>query len=179
MTTIQTNTELHPFERAGLGTAPFRFIGMDVKRGPIQLADGSEVGSPGQPMGTCDYCGTGIADCYSVQSADGKRFIVGCDCVCKLARTSNEKRDPIIAAINREARKVKTARRHERESQRITEGKAWFEQHREQFTAMPHPVAWRAEQGETYADMFDWFMMNAGNAGKLRAIAEAKAKINA
>lgn len=34
-------------------------------------------------MGSCDYCGQGIAICVSVQSRDGKRFVVGCDCADK------------------------------------------------------------------------------------------------
>ncbi len=46
---------MHPFESAGLGKAPFRFAGCESRIGPITLADSiTQIGSPGQPMGTCD-----------------------------------------------------------------------------------------------------------------------------
>lgn len=74
---------MHVFEKAGLGKAPFRLVNVYTKRGPIQLGNGLSVGAPNQPMGSCDYCGTGIAECFEILSADGKRFVVGCDCVRK------------------------------------------------------------------------------------------------
>lgn len=101
---------IHPFEAAGLGLAPFKLIGFDRKVGPIKMEDGTEVGAPGQPMGTCDYCGTGIADCYRIKSSDLKTFIVGCDCVLKLGRSDNRlvgevKRKKL--ALDRAKRQVK------------------------------------------------------------------------
>jgi hypothetical protein len=56
--------KVHIFERAGLAKAPFRYVGSTYRVGPIRFIDkGVEVrvGSPGQPMGTCDYFG-GRAD---------------------------------------------------------------------------------------------------------------------
>ena len=71
------NVGKHKFELAGLGLAPFRFIGANEKR--ITYPDGSsKAGS------SCDYCATGIAlECW-VESADGKRFKVGCNCIEKV-----------------------------------------------------------------------------------------------
>lgn len=88
---MDTNTataevaRVHPFEKAGLGKAPFRCVGVETKVGPIVTPDGTTIGSPGQPMGSCQYCGTGISDCFWIVSADNKRFYVGCDCVRKTA----------------------------------------------------------------------------------------------
>lgn len=73
----------HVFTRSGNGQAPFRCVGYSHRVGPLVLADGSQVGYEGQPMGTCDHCGTGIAECFEILSADGKRFIVGSSCVFK------------------------------------------------------------------------------------------------
>lgn len=55
----------HPFERAGLGQAPFRFIGATRGRS------------------SCCYCGTAIATKFFVRSADGQTFHAGCDCIAK------------------------------------------------------------------------------------------------
>jgi hypothetical protein len=74
--------DVHPFERAGLGLAPFRFVG--VTENMIRHPDGTC-----QPGGTCDYCANGIRwECH-VLSADGKRFKVGCDCIGRLASRTN------------------------------------------------------------------------------------------
>src|SRR5689334_12559868 len=77
-------TWTHPFEKAGLGVAPFQCIGHQRRVGPIPGPGGTEIGAPGQPMGTCDYCGTGIADCYVIRSSNGETFIVGSDCVARV-----------------------------------------------------------------------------------------------
>jgi len=163
---------VHPFERSGLGVAPFRFLGLTVEVGPIRLPDGiTAIGSPGQPMGTCDHCGQGIKYVCHIGSADGKRFKVGCDCVRKLARASNCKTDPVIRAIADARRKKDREARQAREAKAIAEGRARFEANRAALEAMPHPQEWRAEKGESYADSVDWMMKNAGNAGKLRVLA--------
>lgn len=76
-------TKQHIFEAAGLGLAPFRCVGCYVDKGPRDLGNGLTAGAPGQPMGTCDYCGTGILYCFRIVSSDGKSFVVGSDCVAK------------------------------------------------------------------------------------------------
>ena len=70
-------TRLHDFERAGLGAAPFRFIGMEEKT--YQACHGAPV----QPGSSCDYCGTAIRYVCWIKSSDGKQFKVGTDCVHK------------------------------------------------------------------------------------------------
>lgn len=79
-------SDIHVFEAAGLGKAPFRVLGVECKVGPIRYERNGvevQVGSPGQPMGCCAYCFTGIMECWSIRSADGKVFDVGCECVRK------------------------------------------------------------------------------------------------
>lgn len=106
---VQTENGIHDFERAGLGKAPFRCVGMHTSLGPIRMAGPGgvtiEVGSPGQPMGCCAYCGQGIADCYTVKSADGKTFTVGCDCVRRTGDAGMKKVvNALVAKKNREKR---------------------------------------------------------------------------
>jgi hypothetical protein len=75
---------IHPFEAAGLGLAPFRFVGMEHKT--FQACPGAPI----QVGGSCDYCSTGISYFCWIESADGRRFKVGSDCVAKV--------DPALAA---------------------------------------------------------------------------------
>jgi hypothetical protein len=71
-----TTSTVHPFERAGLGHAPYRCYGCRENRFEMP-------GFGWKPGGSCDYCGTGILYEYVIKSADGVEFVVGCDCVNK------------------------------------------------------------------------------------------------
>ncbi len=72
---------LHPFEKAGLGKAPFHCTAVTVN--VYDSGAGSLFGSHKQPGGSCDYCGTGIMYEYWIKGADGSQFKVGSDCVAK------------------------------------------------------------------------------------------------
>jgi hypothetical protein len=75
--TTTTTTELiHPFERAGLGKAPFTCLG--VAENKFDLGNGHT-----KPGGCCRFCYTGILYEYLIISSDNKRFVVGCECVKK------------------------------------------------------------------------------------------------
>lgn len=166
---MNRRTLIHPFEDAGLGRAPFRFVGMENRVGPIKSHDHktgitTEIGSPGQPMGSCDYCGQGIALCCHIKSSDGKRFIVGSDCV---ARTYGEK-DPVALDTKRAIARHRRQRDAASKGRRIEAARATFERHRTLFEAEPHPNAYWAGKGQTLADSIDWFFKNAGTAGKLK-----------
>jgi len=63
----------HAFEVAGLGKAPFKFIGVNENRL-----------KSGQPGGTCGYCWNGILYEYRIVSYDGKVSSVGCNCIEKV-----------------------------------------------------------------------------------------------
>lgn len=78
--------KIHCFEEAGLGKAPFRFVG--IESAGDRAAVNAERAADGLCYTTnnatsCDYCGMGILNAYCVASADGKRFKVGCDCIRK------------------------------------------------------------------------------------------------
>jgi len=68
----------HPFQKAGLGTAPFSCT--HVSENVFRLPDGSA-----KAGGCCDYCGTGIRWEFWIKGsiANAKQFKVGCDCVAK------------------------------------------------------------------------------------------------
>lgn len=84
--------KLHPFEEAGLGQAPFVFVG--ITKNVYSAAPGHI-----QPGGCCSYCSQGIMWECQIQSHDGKRFAVGLDCVRKLERVDNV----LVNAMKRES----------------------------------------------------------------------------
>jgi hypothetical protein len=90
MTKNNTAAEnVHPFEAAGLGAAPFRVAGMSERT--FQACPGATV----KAGGCCKFCYTGIRWAIIVVSADGKVFDVGTDCANKV--------DP---SFSREARRM-------------------------------------------------------------------------
>lgn len=158
---------IHVFEKAELGKAPFRVVGVEERRGPIRIAQPNgivlEIGSPGQPMGTCDYCGQGIAECWTIKSADGKKFVVGCDCV---RRTGDAGLKKVVNKHRNEARK-------RREDERIAACKQLLaddQDLRDTLDAKPHPNEWRAGKGDTRLDWSEWMLKHSGNAGSMKVV---------
>ena len=83
-------TELHCFEKSGLGRAPFRCVGIAsipssslAEQNPtaynLAMADLPK----GLHCGSCAHCGTAIMHNFIIESSDARRFVVGCDCVAK------------------------------------------------------------------------------------------------
>lgn len=80
----------HPFENAGLGKAPFRLIGMYSIPSPA-LAEVNPAAYQAElaamprdcGIGSCAFCGMPLTHNFIIQSADKRRFSVGCDCVDK------------------------------------------------------------------------------------------------
>lgn len=154
----------HKFEVAGLGKAPFQVIGMVEKRGPITLANGSQIGAPGQPMGTCDFCGTGIANCFQIRSADGKTFIVGSDCVMKTGDKI------LINPIKIQANEAKKAATHKRQDEKIAAGMAKFEELKSDLASKPHPHEYHASQGKTLLDYYQFCLAGSGRTNTINIL---------
>lgn len=72
-----TTVRAHPWELAGLGRAPFRYVGMYEEL--FRMPDGSV-----KAGGSCNYCGQGIRYCFKCVSSDDKSFVVGCDCIARV-----------------------------------------------------------------------------------------------
>lgn len=156
---------IHKFEQAGLGKAPFRMLGMFESRCSGQPnANGVSVGFAGQPAGTCDFCGTGIANCFQIQSADGKTFVVGEDCVRKVDDTG------LYDTVKRAANKLKTAARHEREKKTISEMYPVFQAAIQSEVNKPHP--WHGDMYKqfTMADYLQSCWNVSGASGRLKLI---------
>lgn len=165
-TTIETNaTAAHPFTRAGLGAAPFRYLGERAQtiaygQRVILEVDGYQVTT--KAGGTCAYCGTFIVNMHNVRSADGKVFHVGIDCLEKVYGPTHKithaaKRAMASQAKARDAAKIAAA------AQALT-----LEQIRAALAAQSHPSPARAARGETLLDSVVWMMAHAGQTGKLK-----------
>ena len=149
--------KVHVFEAAGLGKAPFAFVGWYEDRGPKVMGDGYTVGAPGQPMGTCEYCGTGIAICCQVQSSDGRTFVVGSDCVAKTGD----------AGLKKKVDELKAEAIRKKQGETISANWAWVEKNREKLATLPYGRY-------TMLESIEWFYKNAGRSGKIRIIRTAK-----
>lgn len=121
----------HPFEKAGLGKAPFSCTG--VTENVWENGDGTTKGG-----GVCDYCGTGIRWEFWIKGsiAGAKQFKVGCDCVAKtgwgidrfLEVRAEHTRARRQAGVQkrRDARKAQIeAERAQRTAQRLEATQAW------------------------------------------------------
>lgn len=149
---------VHVFERAGLGLAPFRFVGFYTAK--FQACPGALV----QPGTSCDYCGTGIMYVCRIKSADGKFFKVGCDCVAKTGDAGMiqaYKKSPEYRAHQRELAhakdQVKTAELNEILARPLVQAS---------LKSQPHPVAHFAGQGKTYLDYIKYCLGGSGAAGR-------------
>lgn len=156
---------IHKFEAAGCGVAPFRVLGVEVRVGPLKFVDKKSgldvtVGSPGQPMGCCDYCGQGIAECWIIVDAKGHRFMVGSTCVNKTGD----------AGLRRGMAPHKRKLAHARDDARIAAARELGNRDdvRGALEALPHPNPYRAEQGDTLADWCGWMLSNAGRSGMIK-----------
>lgn len=155
-----SETTVHVFERAGLGLAPFRYIGYERKT--YQAAPGAPI----QPGASCDYCGTGIIDTCRIQSADGRTFKVGSTCVNRTGDRGLV--DPVKRAIRRE----KAEQRKTKEIFRIEAALALLDSRpdlQDRFRGLPHPTL-KPVDGRpalTLLNWANWQATRAGHAGRL------------
>jgi len=155
---------VHPFERAGLGLAPFRVVGMIERRGPINTVLGGvlvSVGAPGQPMGSCKFCGIGIAYCFVVRSSDKREFEVGSDCV---ARTRTE----ILPAVKRQVAKAERERVQARVDARVGSARVSLEREDVRAVLRARSTNYGTSTGrrQTVLAWAEWMLAHAGRKGQ-------------
>jgi len=143
-------TIIHPFEAAGLGLAPFRLLSV--------VASG---------LRGCAYCGTGIKVHCHIVSADGKRFIVGSDCVRRVSQKVDTTLDlDVRREMDRIAWQKREAKREARWlalKTRMDAAKALLAADPHLFTAEPHPNPYFERQGLKMRDYFEWQLKHGGD----------------
>ncbi len=125
---------MHAFEAAGLGVAPFEFVGVLHNEGS-----------------SCDYCGTRISlECW-IKGAGGGQFKVGSDCIRRIG-------DAALAEAHRwdHGRLAHVAAlRERREGAAKAALRAWIEENRPALALLPHSRGhkhWRTREPLTLLD---------------------------
>jgi hypothetical protein len=162
---FEIGQKYHQFEIAGLGKAPYVFLGVEKR---VYCAC---QGAPAQPGSTCDYCGTGIMLLYWLRSAVGREFKVGCDCILK----TNSDRALRVAVENakqqhdREMREARAEKKRIADLARINAAKERLSEIAEKLRAEPHPMAASGPffAGKTRLDWAEWMLEHAGMSGRL------------
>lgn len=153
-------TIIHKFESAGLGQAPFRYVGYQ------EITYQACPGAPVVAGGSCDYCGACIRDAFFIESADHKKFKVGSDCIYKIGDAG------LVDTVKRAANQVKTQKRHEREKQFIALNEEKMIEKFAKLSDIKHPNSYFAEQGKTMRDYQLFLYQNRGPAAKIKMIKE-------
>lgn len=151
------NVGKHAFEVAGLGKAPFRYIGMEES--VITYPDGTS-----KAGGCCKYCYTGIRYVFNIRSSDGVVSGVGCDCIAKVGDEGllkAYKTSPEWRKLQREKREAKGKVARETVDSLIAAN-------RDKLAAMPHPHGFTDRKtGEplTMLDQVQWMADHCGTSG--------------
>ena len=141
----------HAFETAGLGLAPFRFVGCVEKK--YQACHGAPI----QPGGTCDFCGNAIMECCVIISSDGRTFMVGSVCVYKTGDAG------LVRVVKADERR----RKAERDAARIVAARQTIARDdvRSALAAKPHPMF----DDSTLLNWCLWMLDHAGTSGRIKA----------
>ena len=80
----------HVFEKAGLGKSPYTFKGVCsipsshlAAHNPDAYNTQMRVLPKGYHIGSCSFCGHPLVHNYLLESSDGNKFSVGCECIYK------------------------------------------------------------------------------------------------
>jgi hypothetical protein len=180
-----TNSEVHPFEKAGLGKAPFRYIGQvpqDICHGERLLSSRDEsVRFTTKPGGTCDACGTYIVDMFRIVSSDGQESVVGCDCILKVSQTVQERKkfEADLKAMKKVKAQVAAEKKKLKDKARVQAAIERLPFVCGRLNEQPHPNKSLASQGKTMLNYVRWMFDNAGLNGQVQAakIVESVAKV--
>lgn len=161
---------IHAFEQAGLGKAPFRYVGMEyqeISYGQAVVGHAGGVPITTKPGGTCAYCGQYIVNMFGVESADGNRFHVGCECIRKTGDAG------MMKLVDRDEKKRKKAQREAAEKRRKQRDRETCENELQGVAYLlaekPHPNNYRAADGETELSYVKWMIDHKvyGTAAKI------------
>lgn len=132
---LPREVEVHPFERAKLGRAPFACVDCTIA-----------TGEAGDTCTRCQFCTTHIKYVYHIKDADGRKFVVGSECVKQTggAVAGFEKFNRQMEARVRELRR--TAAKERAAAKVAASAHGWKEANAAEYVYMQQ----RAERGNTF-----------------------------
>lgn len=137
--------KIHPYQAAGLGIAPFYYVG--ASREVFRACPGA----PEQPGASCDYCGAGLKNVYRVRDARGRVSRLGSSCINRI--------DPALWRAVLEARREERAAEAARNAAKRRERAAEIER-RERPAREAREAALNVQRGYgpgmTNDDVLDW-----------------------
>lgn len=160
--------QIHAFEAAGMGQAPYRVVGVSTTEDRQLLnrylqANGMTY-TTNLCGGTCDHCGTAIWTVYTIEDRNGQRFKVGCDCVLKAGGAG------LKAKVTRLQNLIVKEQRAARDQAKIAAVQARLADQatRDRLTSLPHPNAHMAARGLNGLDYVEFIWKQSGVAGRVR-----------
>jgi len=166
----------HPFEETNLGLPPYTYLGMDEAGQAGFGTNPMFTRAPVAGVSACDHCGTVIRYQFWFRSSDGHKFKIGSDCYFKAER------NPVTMIDRRTAAQVKKdyaahvgAVRKKRLAVNYEELIAWYDHSdaQEVLNQVGHPNQSRADRGESYASMVNWYLDHAGKATSVKTLKDA------
>jgi hypothetical protein len=168
---METTTAIHCFEEAGLGKAPFRYVGIvdqQISHGDRVIGQVGGIAVTTKPGGSCMYCSRAILYMFNVESADGKTFHVGSECILKTGDKG------LIVRVQSALRDLEKKRRLDKKRRAADADKQLCETAQIGLLASkPHPHPYRASQGETLYDWAKW-MLEMKNYSTLARVIRAE-----
>lgn len=127
--TLNEAPKAHPFELAGMGHGPYRYVGFYALPSPDLAAANPEAYNArlrempklNSGCGTCSNCGMAIMNIHIVRDGKGGLWGVGCDCIEKVGDKSLS--DP---AKVKQAKHEANLRHARQEARRIAQHEAWL-----------------------------------------------------
>lgn len=155
----------HPLTAAGLGLAPFRPACIQAW---LDFTGGSLAA-----FAVCNLCSAQITYPHCFQSADGRVFMLGCECALQVD-------DPTIRrAVQASERERSAAKRASKAAAVAAELSAMLEDAsiRARLAGMPHPQQHRAVRGESMLDSATWLAEHAGATGRAKLLRALRAAL--
>lgn len=160
---------VHEWERAGLGPAPYKFVGAVKKL--FQAVPG-DPDCPVKPGSCCDYCATAIVWEHWFRAADGREFKVGCDCFFRA-----EHPKALVSEVERANRKIAAQERQKKAKAVVAslDDQLADDGVRARLASIPHPKI----AGLSALDYATWIRERAGAAGRAKLAKFVSASLKA
>lgn len=157
----ETTQVVHRFEAAGLGKAPFKYVGCRADSAVMKYTGADGITWETKGGGTCAFCGQYILIMFNIRSSDGREFHVGSDCVERTGDAGLKK----VLTVAKKMKSEKAAARRAAKTVEVLEQLEVAladESARTVLADQAHPKL----KGLTRLDWAEWMLARAGAKGR-------------